>query len=736
MTKFVFISLESCAFFQIYGPPPKEWFSSFSSELIPLLLYKSNAGDVLILTPNEISNIGGAGFTVLVADDDGLFPEIKNGRKPEAFNRILRLVQTVVDYSISIPALWKPYNAGSFITIQSNPRASGVRTRLLFDRRSSANLFGLCYGAIAEEFDLQNMPVELIDLDLVEAHLRAIKQESLEKGLGRAQADSFDLEVTNKVLGLGDSLQTWYESKLTTTQRVFTDFALTKSVRVRGPAGSGKTIAMVVKLLRQFEADKKLQKNNRYAFLTHSEATVDLVRSMLRTMVSEQELAALTEQGNRLYLGTLYSLAFETLGTELRGVSPLSLDGRAGREMQLELLNSVFRVYFDTNWPGRKGGCTDDFVSRMNEAHTNEVVCASFLLEVLTEFACVIEPEGIARSAQKREEYAAKSSREPWRLRLSTSDERRVILDLHAEFRREMRETESISVDQLIADFDRFLDSNAWDLTRATSGFDAIFVDELHLLNRMERMLITSLQKNPEAKPIVVMAEDVKQDIRRVGNGLKSWQNQFDGLENFNLDEVFRYTPQINEFLRVIDEFAPTLNLDEDWPNYMQRSQLPPGPKPDARILSNVREQYDTIFPGASIAAKRRKNGRTVAVLTCDYANFKQYLKAGEHRDLFIPVESREDITSIPNRGTKFVLSMPEFVAGLQFDEVFLIDVSVSVLAGGEVVGARDKRRGLSTVYLGSSRAMKILHISSLKDAGGLPVFVEHAVTTDVCTRI
>jgi hypothetical protein len=734
MNKFVFLSLNAVRFFQIYGPPPEEWLESLDADLLPLPSMRSSAGCLMVWTLEEGQDLASTSFTALLAGGKGLFEELRSARRAEAFKRVLRLAQSTVDQSIAVPALWRPFNADSLISIQSSPRVKGERARVLFDRRKGAQLSGVSYGVLDDDVDLVTRIPTLQPYSEIQALLDQCQEEYSRQVAAPVDDGAFELEASNRSLGLGDSLTSWYESKLTATQRRFVDFPLTRSIRVRGPAGSGKTVALVVKVLRQLQVDRAAKRSARYGLLTHSESTVELIQSMLRTMVSEAELADLTKGGTLLYVGTLYALAFELLGTELRGLQPLSLDGRAGREMQAELLRSVVKEYLRSNWVARKGGCSPKFIELLESCCNQQSAAAPFLFEILNEFACVLEPEGISRSAQRRADYIAKAARETWRLNLITADERRTVLDLHGEFRKQMREVEAISIDQLIADFDRFLDSNAWELTRDAIGFEAAFVDELHLLNRMERMLITSLQKDPLARPIVVMAEDLKQDVRRVGLGLRSWQQQLDGLEDFDLNEVFRYTPQINSVLRAIDDFAPTLNLQEDWPNYEQKSNLAPGPIPDVRVFKNLREQYDGIFPEAALAAKRRKSGRSVAVLCCDYENFKQYLAAGQYRDLFMPVESREDITLIPSRGTKFVLSMPEFVAGLQFEEVYLIDASAAVLSNGESVGVLDKRRGLSLVYLGASRAMSKLHIAALSDAGGIPPFIQHAVDSGVCT--
>lgn len=728
MTSFVFITRGACNFFQVYGPPADEWFASLAVSGLTLPAVHSDNDDLLIFTAQELDALDTTPMAAIVIDGGQLMRGVRDSRKREAFNRVLRIFQSVDDRSISVPSLWRPYNVDSLISIQATTKVSGTE-RLLIDRRGTGSIFAICYGVLDPSVDFQNVQPELVDISGSRTQLKRLIEKAQAEGIRHQPDSDFDLEASNLVLGLGDNLKTWYDSKLTAKQRDFVDAPLSKSLRVRGPAGSGKTIAMVVKVLRLIEADRQAKRIRRYAFFTHSQSTVDLIQSMIRTMLSDTELTALHDgPPHRLYLGTLYSYAFETLGTELRGVAPLSLDGRQGRRMQAEMLHSVLRSYIRTDWVARRGGCGAAFIERIEAAAADNEVENAFILEILNEFACVIEADGVNKSPSKRADYVSKASREPWRLALPTQDERRAVLDLHREFRIQMRQSECISVDQLVSDFERFLGSNAWELTRSASGFDAIFVDELHLLNRLERMMVLSLTKDPDAKPVVVMAEDIKQDARRLSHGLRNWQGQFEKVENFEFTDVFRYTPQINAFLRSIDEFAPTLHLDEDWPQYAQVSRLPDGPRPKFTTFASAKDQYETVFKNAAACARKKKNGRLVAVLDCDYENFKRYLQAGQYKSQFIAVESRDDIAAIPNQGLKFVFSMPEFVAGLQFEDIYLLDVNNSLFTDGEATGVQDKRRALSTIYLGASRAMRVLHISSLATSGGVPACINHAI--------
>jgi hypothetical protein len=60
---------------------------------------------------------------------------------------------------------------------------------------------------------------------------------------------------------------------------------------------------------------------------------------------------------------------------------------------------------------------------------------------------------------------------------------------------------------------------------------------------------------------------------------------------------------------------------------------------------------------------------------------------------------------------------MPEYVAGLQFDTVFLIHVDAAEAPIDSGDGVR--RRFISNIYLGSSRAENVLQISACLTRGG-----------------
>ena len=120
------------------------------------------------------------------------------------------------------------------------------------------------------------------------------------------------------------------------------------------------------------------------------------------------------------------------------------------------------------------------------------------------------------------------------------------------------------------------------------------------------------------------------------------------------------------------------------------------------------------------------KNGR-VAVLCASNELFKRYLDFKELRDYFVPVTSRDEASGIPLSARKFMFSMPEFVAGLQFDTVLLIEVNQGEIPDGPYAAAA-LRKFASQVYLGASRAERCLEIYASQEHGGIAAMISRAV--------
>lgn len=637
-----------------------------------------------------------------------------------AFERVIRVALRHFDRNIAIPIQWQPYHTGSRLSVFAQPSRE-AKQRVYFDQSPDGtdNLYAFAVTSTPE--DLDRVPE---DNELYQRAIEGIYDALLNDSPGAPPVGNFGVLLSEPLgvqLASAGTLQEWYEQRLNREQRLFVDRPHDRPVRLRGAAGTGKTQSMVVKCLRDLYADADGDKT--FAFLTHSSALAHTaVRGMLHALDPTERWTSLkTPSGQpRLWIGTIYELAQEKLGYEKKGLRPLSLDGRDGREYQRILIEQAIdkvvrdpRIVLDL-FPG-----CPDFQARLK----NRGEDASLIDELMNEFACVLDLEAIKKDTQEANRYA-RGSREPWQMALPSEAHRRVVLEIHDIYRALLRAEKMLGMDQMIADFDGYLGTHEWGALRERDGFDLVFVDEYHYFTRAEAMLLHNLFKTRAqvgGRWPLLMAYDIKQATNdvAVSGGMESFRNPGVGESVLTeLKQVYRSTPQITAFLRDLDASFPAMDLEGEYATYVAESQQDDGETPTLTVYENDIRLIDNVFEQATRMARGIDGGGSqVAVLCLNETLFDKIRIAGRVRDKFVPITSREDLKELRYAKNKCVFSMPEFVAGLQFHTVILIHADSADYDEDQGQGTR--RRYVSRVYLGASRASHFILLASSKEHGG-----------------
>lgn len=638
-----------------------------------------------------------------------------------AFERVIRVALRHFDRSIAIPVQWQPYHAGSRLSVFVQPSRDSLQ-RVYFDQSpgNTNNLYA--FSVTASPQDLDRVPE---DQGLYKKAIDGLYDALLNEAPTAApQVGNFGVLLSEPLtvrLASAGTLQEWYSHRLNKEQRSFVDQPQDRPVRLRGAAGTGKTQSMVVKCLRDLYADADGDKI--FAFLTHSSALAHVVvRTMLQALdPTERWMTMKTPSGQpKLWIGTLYELAQEKLGYEKKGLRPLSLDGRDGRDYQRILIEqAIARVVQDPRIALDLLKDCPDFHARL-KARSED---ATLVDELMNEFACVLDQESIKKDTVEANRYA-RGSREPWQMELPTEAHRRVVLEIHDVYRTLLVSEQMLSMDQMVADFGRYLGTHEWDQLRERDGFDLVFVDEYHYFTRAEAMLLHNLFKSRArvaGRWPLIMAYDIKQGTSDVAisSGIAKFRNPGVGESVLTeLKQVYRSTPQITAFLRDLDAAFPAMDLEGEFATYAGESQEENGEIPTLTVYDNDKMLVDRVFEDANRFARDLEGGGSqVAVLCLNEALFDRIRNAGRVNDKFVAITSREDLKELRYAKKKCVFSMPDFVAGLQFDTVFLIHADSVDYDEGQGQGAR--RRYVSRVYLGASRAARRILVSSSKEHGG-----------------
>lgn len=720
-----------------YGELPRSWPSAFAEDIGDIGCRRIEIADVIYFLRAGLRSLP----QLLVVDtrpSSGLFGAFGEGNRREAFLRLCRAAQVAFSQGReSVPAKWGPYNVDSRMSFYAQHviHKRPFRIELDIGPRNTPHVYAYCLGNQPRE--LKNVRIDYGAFDaalhgLDDAALAAMETEDETAGTG-VHHTLVGIDREDR-LGLGLNTQQWLE-RLTAEQRAFVTCPLDRSVRLIGSAGTGKTLSLIVKCLIEFERRGDSPDGYRSLFLTFSQTNVDHVTAAIASMDHSNVLQRWPN--SCLKICTVQSLAYEGMKLETYGLAPISLDGVEGRTWQRWILDEVIAAYRSGDWITRRSRCSN-WVREGVEAIPGSAPAIDFTSALMHEFACVIEPQGVRKGAEEREAYI-KARRRPWMIVLESRDDRLCILDIYDRYRRKLREDACIGADQLTADFLVELGTNRWDQIRYRSGFDSVFVDELHLFNRQERMIPHLLMRDPGKAPIVVMAYDFKQSTRvtygtawnQVGPVHLSREMGLGETERFELNQAFRYTPEIAAMLEWIDQAIPAAGIAEElgneWRNVTTNSRLPPGRKPTLTVLDNTLATYRHVFPRARRKARLLGKGGAVAVLCLSEQLFESYLQAGEHKDAFVAITDREEFTPASKSRNKFVLSMPEFVAGMQFDTVYLIEVNDGEVREGPDVQGR-RLQFVTQVYLGASRAESVLEMYASSERGGAARCLVHAI--------
>lgn len=719
----------------------EEWFLEFGLPTETGILKRVLVNDVLYIIDKNTSDDTTPLVVLNLEGDHSVFVLNRNDNVP-SLDRLITVAQANYSASVKIPTTWRPYNKQNLLSLYAAPRSKGTGARLHIDRRPDGNNDLYVFAYTEETIEFESVPKNMNSYKLAKKHFAdaILTPEPAEKD----QSSRAGIILSGRLpqgMVQGASLDEWYNSKLTNAQRNFVDKPYDGPVRLRGAAGTGKTLSLVIKFLRDglnFEIEKR---DCRIGFLTHSLASVDLITAVSANL-DGAELAFGQGKHCRLEIRTIYDIAHEHLHFALNDLEPLSLDGREGRKMQFELIKSVVKsMYTSPVLIAQFKEISGSLFKKWELVNSNKGDL--LITDIMNEFANVLDAEGIRSHEQKGESYAKDGDTRPrWLMSLPLELDRRWILEIHRRYRIQLAEMKTISVDQMVGDFNSFLDSSRWDYVRSRLGYDALFVDELHLFNATERELLHKLIKrntDDEGKPTrppIFMAYDLKQASRDSFTSYFSPKNTLfgasTGLQNselVKLDHVFRYTPEIAEFLTDLDASFPAIDVPGEWDAYSGKAVLASGKAPEHWTYPDELALFRNVFDLAHKAARTNTGGgRRVAVLCASEEMFDRYIDAakGQYEGKIFPIENREPSSELRHAGKRFIFSMPEYVAGLQFETVFLIHVDAVEAPQDAGLGVR--RRFISNVYLGSSRAEMSLRICTCRTRGGMSDILNMAV--------
>lgn len=631
----------------------------------------------------------GCRFALLSVAELVTFP---NGTDPkEVFARILRTIRATAKFPIRLPVSWSEYHFKSLISFFALPRTvDNMRWIAEIDEsQKSVKFLGLTTPDKPQELEAFVAPI-VPDLRAdVNASLEVASTTVPARELGLVDRVDFDT-IGAAAITKSLTFEQWV-GQLNSNQRDVLDIA-PGSVRIVGPAGSGKTLTLCMRALAQVRAAESAGRPIRALFATHSWAMAERVDDTLIGLNAGQPVSSITVYPLLQVLNEIVG------GSILRGLRLLGDDSTDGRRLQIGyLLESLATIGTSDRAILRAQGLSPASVSALEEDGQTR---AEVVENIYEEINGVLLAEGlIPGDRRKEEEYLSRARADdlpPFPLR----GDRAMILLVYRAFLSRLREREFITTDQLVSDATKVLETFAWGVKRESEGFDLILIDELQLFDAQERFALALLASLPEETSFVT-AEDPSQGL--FSSILPAWQKDVPTRKvrrQVELTAPLRFTPGI---LALVYRFylafplnahalsIETIDSQEGRPQVLQETSEEVAVRRACELAKSV---------SAQLASTSR-----LAVISVDGSAAKV---ARSLRDMglsnTVEILSLDDVDRLSYARRSVVVGEWQFLGGTQFTHVIV--VGAHGVAGKS---AFMRLRELTALYVACSRAARWL---------------------------
>ena len=548
---------------------------------------------------------------------------------------------------------------------------------------------------------------------------------------------SSDVDILLPRLEVGATKGWTYEQwlrEISDDQRLFVNASNEKSIRLRGPAGSGKTLALTLKALREVITARDAGKKTRVLIVTHSWSLAteiaDSLTSMGMGLVNEIDVFPLIDIAQ--------SISPQYV-SDASGFSLIGTDSLSGKQAQLSEIFDLLDDFIKGDWITFRAGISPGLASRFDSEDSSERLALAW--DLLVEFGSVIGASAIFPGAGAENRYA-QLSRAGWMMPLRTGADLRVIFELYTRYVTSLEARSLLTSDQVLADLLNHLETHAWNRARKVQGYDLIFVDEFHLFSPLERQVLHYLSRDVTKYPSVFMAVDPRQSPSEAFIGVASDETRSgpnggdDGLgdiANFELTTVHRYTPQILSLIKHVHHKFPTLDLGQDWDIdfTVVESAKTEGPVPSLILAAS---QEGETFDIAKAVQELYSGGR-MALAVVDSRQWRRFSQLAAEIGMsgkfhVSTISARSDVDGLGYRRRGLVVGPAEYLAGLQFETVLVAGIPDLQ----STATPNDRTRFLSLLYLAISRAEREVRIFVNEEDGGVPEVFRQTPPTKAIT--
>lgn len=483
-------------------------------------------------------------------------------------------------------------------------------------------------------------------------------------------------------------------------------------LRILGPGGSGKTLLMLLLVIKKYNDNQHFGVDKKILYIVHSNAMKSKITQRLQTLLNDN----ISIEEHNITITTLSEYCRNKLQLPVESI--LERDAVDAKNFQLEQIKDAL-IDIKSNHQEQISES-----KLLSSVYDNDDLMEVFSSLILSEISISIKGHGLE---QDRKRYV-ESEKQLSRLHgILTAKERDFIYSVFEHYHHEVFENySSLDPDDLALSLYGALKTPVWRLRRQDEGFDYIFVDETQLFNENERRLFSLLSKEASKHVPIALALDEAQSFYGQSNAGLATLGIKD-ISNKSLVSIHRSTIDIAKLAFFIIQRSTHL-FSSDFPDFTNiqdfydygksgkptlEKEGPESPSFSKFILRRVREL-------------RSDNVRQIAII-CHLESYWKNLEA-EFIKTDLPFQIlRERGEKIKAGDPVVVLCRPEQVGGQEFDAVIIIGLEKGALTinSNLALSSAIEQQMIRETYLSITRARYRLLIAISKSSNEAEILTD-----------
>ena len=513
---------------------------------------------------------------------------------------------------------------------------------------------------------------------------------------------------------------------VTENQQRFINSPQTVPHRLQGPAGTGKTLSLILRTIRVLLDAERAESICHALLVTHSEATREAIQSALYVIDQKNyQLRDRRTSGVSLSVETLASLCAKVLQQSISESEFVDRDAQDSKILQHMYIEQAIAEARQYDFSSFRPHLSPEFVLTFENRSDDELAA---LLQ--HEISILIK----GRSGDSFEIYKKCPSLK-YGFPIENDADKGFVFSIYRGYQKQLEIANQFDTDDVVISAVGQLDTPIWRRRRSREGFDFMALDETHLFNINELHVFHHFTRDVGQFPISFTIDQSQAVGDRGWNdedtqyGLLSGNNT--KADTTNVTAVFRSSPQIREFCYTI--LASGATLFTNFANTLSVSQSAFTAEDERRSqrvkyieYPNDESMVAGAFQRAEILQSETSSSRSDVLVTClsDTLMDKLRLYASGIKKGVTILMRRGDFTQLESaeQSGHFVLGHVDFVGGLEFNCVVIVGVDKGRVPQESGVESSTKNfysyAAHNRLYVASSRAKYALQLLGEKSRG------------------